>query len=64
MYGQTTGSSADLTSKKRPLRIAGQLVGPLTTGCGVARPAVPTGSRIATDGSVKRTVAAGKWNPC
>src|SRR5438876_963897 len=58
MYGHTTGSSADFTSKNRPLRIAGQLVGPFTTGWGVARPAVPIGSRIATDGSVKRTVAA------
>ena len=64
MNGHTTGSSADLTSKKRPLRIAGQLVGPLTTGCAVAFPAVPIGSRIATDGSVNRTVAAGRWNPC
>src|SRR5437867_4054938 len=53
MYGHTTGSSADFTSKNRPLRIAGQLVGPFTTGWGVARPAVPIGSRIATDGSVK-----------
>ncbi len=33
-----------MTAKKRPLRIAGQLVGPFTTGWGVARPAVPTGS--------------------
>src|SRR3982751_1343614 len=59
MNGQTTGSSAERTSKKRPLRIAGQLVGPFTTGCALARPAVPTGSRIATDGSGESTVAAG-----
>src|SRR5207244_11108932 len=63
MKGQTTGSSADLTSKKRPLRIAGQLVGPFTTGCGVLRPALPTGSRIATEGSVKSSVAAGGAGP-
>src|SRR3989442_15939123 len=63
MYGHTTGSSADFTSKKRPLLIAGQLVGPFTTGWGVARPAIPIGSRIATEGSVKRTVVAGRGNP-
>src|SRR3989442_15843939 len=64
MYGHTTGSSADFTSKKRPLLIAGQLVGPFTTGWGVALPAIPIGSRIATDGSVKRTVVAGRLKPC